>query len=279
MAKGRILNKKISLNKIVNELSPLSALTFTWTISHLDRDGRIHGDPTTLRSIVIPRRKDITDADMAKFIKEWAKAKLIQWYQSDGDWWIQFPKFQENQIGLRYDREPKSDIPAPADNIRQSSGNPPANIPLNTMEENIKEENISADDIPFTPEADQENKESKNSTTKEYTSSFLTFWKNYPRKTGKIDAYKCWKARLREGIKEKDLITAAALYADECTRKRKEEEHIKIPRTFLGPGEHWKEILEKEGRGGETEEKEKIKEDGWDYTKEYKDFLKKEKML
>jgi hypothetical protein len=114
LAVGRMINKKISLNKVLHNLSSdTSRLAFTWTIPHCDRDGRVHGDPSLLKKIVFPRRDDITTEQMEQFIIEWAEAKLIYWYESNGDKWIQFPKFRENQPGLRYEREAASCIPPP----------------------------------------------------------------------------------------------------------------------------------------------------------------------
>jgi len=118
MARGRMINKKISLNKNVNELSSDTCkLAFTWTISHLDRDGRIHGDPEILKAIIFPRRKDITNKMMESFIHEWAEKKLVIWYSVNGDLWIEFPKFRENQAHLRYEREPESNIPPSSQGI------------------------------------------------------------------------------------------------------------------------------------------------------------------
>ena len=106
------MNRKIGLNKVLHNFSSnTSRLVFTWMIPHCDRDGRVHGDPSRLEKIIFPRRDDITTKQMEQFIIEWAKAKLIYWYEYNGDKWIQFPKFRENQPNLRYEREAASSIP------------------------------------------------------------------------------------------------------------------------------------------------------------------------
>ena len=46
-------------------------------------------------------------------------------------------------------------------------------------------------------------------------------------------AYKKWKARLKDGFSENQLIEAARAYASDCTRMKTEEEYIKHPKTFL----------------------------------------------
>jgi hypothetical protein len=114
MARGRILSKKISLNRAVDNLSnDTSRLAFTWLIAHLDCRGRIHGDPLVLKSIVFPRRTDVTTDMMRDYITEWVKEKLVVWYEVNGDLWLQFPKFRENQPGLKDERETDSGFPSP----------------------------------------------------------------------------------------------------------------------------------------------------------------------
>lgn len=141
MAEGRLINKRIGLDRAVNALcNDTSRLAFTWTISHLDRDGRVTGDPAALRSIVFPRRDDIGTEEMRGYIEDWAHNGLVKWYRADDDLWLEFPGFRKNQPNLRHDREPASSIPpanrgepvsfsiqldTPAD-CRQGSGGLPA---------------------------------------------------------------------------------------------------------------------------------------------------------
>jgi len=132
-----MLSKKISLNKVVAGLSDdTSRLLFTWAIAHQDREGRIHGDPDVFRSIVAPRLPHITAQVCEKYIEEWAAAELIIWYECDGDKFIAFPKFADNNRGLHTEREAPSDIPDPAsDRCRTVTGKGPRNV----MECNGKE--------------------------------------------------------------------------------------------------------------------------------------------
>jgi len=140
-----MLQKRISLNKAVNDLSgDTSRLMFTWTIAHLDQYGRIHGDPSVLKSLVFPRRADVTEEDVQTYIREWVERGLVVWYEASGERWLQFPAFKRNQPGMRADREPESGIPAPEDgkhvdgsvpaSIRQTSGSVPEDSPPNGIQ-------------------------------------------------------------------------------------------------------------------------------------------------
>jgi len=131
MARGRFIEKKICIDKTVNDLSCFeSMLGFTWLIAHLDCEGRTYGDPAVVRSFVFPRRNDISIEQMESFIKEWHDAGLIVWYEVDGDKYIYFPKFKNYQVGLNPEREAKSVIPT-HERVRNKSGVGQEQIPVN----------------------------------------------------------------------------------------------------------------------------------------------------
>ena len=127
MARGRMLNTTICTDKAVHALSSDTCrLAFSWTIPHLDRDGRVRGDPVLLKALIFPRRDDVSTEDMAGYIQEWHDGGLCVLYEAEGEQFLWFPNFQKNQIGLRYNREPASILPEPPGNlpevIRQTSG-------------------------------------------------------------------------------------------------------------------------------------------------------------
>lgn len=66
-----------------------------------------------MRSLVFPRRIDVSAEQIEHCIREWAAAGLIHWYETAQDRWISFPQFAKNQRGLRKKREAKSEIPPP----------------------------------------------------------------------------------------------------------------------------------------------------------------------
>lgn len=82
---------------------------------------------------------------------------------------------------------------------------------------------------------EQECKKDKNINNNIYTCAFETLWSAYPRRKEKAKAYKCYKARLSDGYSEDELLLAVKRYADECEKKKTEEQYIKHAATFLGP--------------------------------------------
>jgi hypothetical protein len=163
MARGRFITNDIVRDKRVNSISDdTSRLAFTWLITFADKEGRVYGDPALLRSMLFPRRDDITAEDMEANILEWHSIGLVVWYEAEGDLWIHFPNFKKNQIGLRKDREPDSQIPHPESGtmpelVRIVSGNSPEDIPhegglikVNVIKEEVKgiKEGESKNDSP-----------------------------------------------------------------------------------------------------------------------------------
>jgi len=111
MARGRMISKSISLDEKVNALSDDACrLLFTWLIPHLDCEGRMHGDPITVKSIVFPRRK-ISAGKVEKYLKELEKNELILRYSVDGNQYLSAPNFEKHQVGLRKTQESPSQIP------------------------------------------------------------------------------------------------------------------------------------------------------------------------
>lgn len=165
MARGRIINSKICMDRKVNELSDdTSRLAFTWLITFADCEGRTPGEPIILCSMLFPRRRDMPEEQMEGYIREWAESGMVVWYKVKEDMFIEFLNFEDNQPNLRKDREAASVIPSPAegeilagilpekyrlakeeimDEPQDYSGPTPELLPLNIREENIREEKIS----------------------------------------------------------------------------------------------------------------------------------------
>jgi hypothetical protein len=132
-------------------------LAYVLTITHLDVKGRVTGDPLALRALIFPRRDDIPAETIESYVQEWAAAGFVTWYTADGDLWMEFPKFKENQPNLRQEREEtstipdpetgeimpaescQSDLPAPAESLRSDSGATPERLRTTSPHKRSKE--------------------------------------------------------------------------------------------------------------------------------------------
>jgi hypothetical protein len=131
MARGRMINTSITQSKQVNDLPDDSCrLAFTWAITLLDCEGRMPGDPALVRSLIFPRRTDVSVEQMAAYIQAWADAGLVVWYEAGGDLWLFFPGFERHQVGLRKDKEAPSRIPPPPGTSEPLPTEPPPPDPI-----------------------------------------------------------------------------------------------------------------------------------------------------
>ena len=85
-------------------------LLFTWGIAHLDVEGRITGSPRGFKALVAPLLDHITHETVLSFFQDAESLGLIQRYEVDGEWHVQYPKFAHNQ-NLTKSREAASKRP------------------------------------------------------------------------------------------------------------------------------------------------------------------------
>lgn len=109
MAISRMIHKKISVSSQVNALSPKAALLYTWMITHADDDGRIKGDASTVKAIVVPMRT-WSVLQVEKLIKEITSQNLVTRWEDRGQTYIEFPTWKEYQH-IRADRYKESVFP------------------------------------------------------------------------------------------------------------------------------------------------------------------------
>ena len=79
----------------------------------------------------------------------------------------------------------------------------------------------------------------------EYSTDFQRFWRIYPRKDGKGEAYKKYKARLNDGWSPDELCEAAENYKKKLVRERTESKYIKHAKTFLSENTPFEDFLNK----------------------------------
>jgi len=112
MPRGRFISKSISLDAKVDKLSTDRAkLLWTWMIPQIDVAGRLYGSAAIIRSVVFPRRPDISIEEIEVYLQEMHDLGLVVRYSVDGDQYLHFPNFAKHQVGLRPDRETPSIIP------------------------------------------------------------------------------------------------------------------------------------------------------------------------
>lgn len=143
MARGRMINQRLCRSrKYANLKLDRSRVLYVLMYTQTDCEGRLYADPDELKIDCCPYIKKYTVRKIAEAIIELADSGLISLYEIDGEPYIEFVDFNENQVGLRKEREAPSKIP---DKVRSKSGVTPLKykvLSLILSKEVSKEEKI-----------------------------------------------------------------------------------------------------------------------------------------
>lgn len=147
MARGRMVNKKISVSYRVNKLPGDAPLLYVFLIAHLDCEGRYFGDSSIIKGQILPLRKG-----NAKKIDEWldlmeqsfddeTHLPLLFRYEVGGNKYLEMPGFSDEQVGLRKDKEMPEYPPPPLEILQKIYSN------SNEIQQKLKEFSQYSDEI------------------------------------------------------------------------------------------------------------------------------------
>jgi len=230
---NRIIKESIRTSRSVNEMTDFQFRLWIYLITYVDDYGRGSADPELLKGFVFPRRKRVTESDIAKTLAELAGMSCINLYDVDGESYFYFPNWGEHQ---RIQTK-RSKFPEPPQNGSQQEStvnhgeSPPEseseseyNISLDgasAAEENLFEKTINADEV-F-----------------EKTYSF------YPRKDGKgkADGKSTYLTYLTSGKTKKgqgvlkynhyQIAIAIKAFADDMNTENRDEKMVDYFSTFM----------------------------------------------
>lgn len=235
--KLRELSKNLGCSQ--NESIGILVRLWLWCINNADKYGRIIG--ASMEDIAeilnIGRSKEIEPEDIVKSLIECDWLEIIDGtlYVHDWEEW-QEPLYtfkerkEKDKIRKRNERAAAK---AARKEVEEKQAEAPAPIP----ELKADGQDITQETVPATT--------AKKGRT-EYPENFEEFWKVYPRHEGKGEAYKKYKARLKDGYSEKELITAAENYARRCAAEHTEVKYIKHAKTFLSDSTPFIDFLPKQ---------------------------------
>lgn len=217
--KLRVLAKTLDCSE--NEARGILINLWIWGISNCRKDGLIIGAD----------KKDIADALKSGMRTDLVPAFVVDtlitlnWIEAGGEG-LYIHDWQEwNQIPMEYysmlDKE-QNRRKANADRVRKHRSK--------------------------TGSAESAGAEEKGNASGAYSSSFESFWKVYPRKVDKGQAYKKYQARLKDGFKPEELQEAAQNYANQCAKDHTEQKYIKHAKTFLGDATPFIDFIKNRGQ-------------------------------
>lgn len=112
MAEGRFISRSIATNGQLKRVSLEADYLFSRMIPHLDREGRLDGDPDVVKAVACPLRAELTPELVATSLSELDSVGLVEWYEVDGVKVVWFPAFKEHQRGMKPERERPSRLPS-----------------------------------------------------------------------------------------------------------------------------------------------------------------------
>lgn len=108
---NRIIKDSIRTSKTVNAMTDFQFRVWTYLITYVDDYGRGSADPELLKGFLFPRRKRITEADIAKALADLAGMGCILLYDVDGESYLCFPKWSDHQrIQQKRSKFPEPDM-------------------------------------------------------------------------------------------------------------------------------------------------------------------------
>lgn len=129
MPQGRIVLKRICQSRKLAELKTDGArLLYTWLIPNVDVNGCYSGDAEVIKGQIFTRLKKSVKI-IEKYLLDLKENDLIVRYIVNGDIYLQIPDFSDKQPYLNPDRESKTNIPLPTQDLLMSnSSTTPSNL-------------------------------------------------------------------------------------------------------------------------------------------------------
>ena len=235
---GKLRNLAKEIGCSQNEALGLLVRLWLWGINNADREGRIIGankeDVAEVLNIGIDNRYSSMEVIEALINTNWIDFEEDLFLHDWDEWqeqWYKAIEVREKDAARKREERKK------------------ARMAKNT-EKYVKielEEGLEADlsspkfIIPHKEEPKKQPEEPR--ITEEYPEGFNQFWEVYPKKVGKGEAYKKYKARINSGWSPEELIVAAKNYASKVIRERTDKQYIKHPKTFLSDNEPFVDFL------------------------------------
>jgi len=215
MPRGRFISKSISRREKVAKVSIVAKLMFTWLIPHSDREGRYDADIWSIKAL-FPYVDEIQPKNIPLLLQELADNGLIMYY-GNGHKFLQINDFDKHNTHDK-DKEAPSAIPTP-ELVGSSSV--------------VGQEKVSTQGKGKVKDKDI------------YISIFDSLWLRYPRKLGKVNALKHYKATVKTEDDHRDIDIALTNFTTYLSDKKTEEQYIPYGSTWFN---NWRDWVDYEGK-------------------------------
>lgn len=239
---GKLRNLAKEIGCSQNEALGVLIRLWLWAINNAGKDGCIVGagkeDVAEILNIGIDRRYSADDVVNALITTNWIDMEnglyIHDWEEWQEQWYKAVEVRERDAARKREERKRKR--------MAQQSISLEETLPKKDREQALP-----------TPHFNILHEEASKQKLAECSKGFEMFWEVYPRKVGKGEAYKKYKARLNDGWSEVELLEAAKNYASRVAMERTEQKYIKHAKTFLSENTPFSDFLPKEKEIGQQE--------------------------
>lgn len=250
--KLRSLSKRLGCSQ--NEALGILIRLWLWCIKSADRYGEIKD---VIREdvedvLTIGKSNDLDQEDIVQALidNDWIRFEgdvlfIQDWEEWQKQWYLaedmrEYNNRRQREYRKRQREKEKENKEPDTDKKGKKS---------KSMDPQHPESEEKADEVP-----EEEKKSVPQVKNREYSEKFEEFWKIYPRKIGKAEAYKKYCTRLKDGFSEDELLAAAKEYARRCTLEHTDQTYIKHAKTFLSDNTPFIDYLPKQERSSPDED-------------------------
>lgn len=221
---NRIIKESIRTSKNVNALSDFEFRVWLYLITYVDDYGRGSADPELLKGMVFPRRKGVTENQIASALRRMASFGMVNLYEVDGESYFCFPKWESHQrIQSKRSKFPDPPLLTVTHGDSPSESNP-----------------IQSNPNPNTESNPNPNPNVTHVRARE--TDFDRFWAMYPKKVGKKDAF---KAFIKADASIDEILDAVDRQMHSAQWQREGGRFIPNPATWLRQG-RWDDEIQDE---------------------------------
>ena len=212
-------------NEDLAECEPLARIIFTGLWCMADREGRLECRPKRIKAELLP----YDNCDVVKLMEQLRKYGFIIAYKANDKIYLSIPSFTEHQNC--HVKEIASTIPAPDEHGVST-------VLVGPLTDSL----LLNPDSPLLIPSIRSPRGSR--VKKEYSEDFFLFWKQYPKRVGKDEAWRAWQKR-KPDMPEMDVVLKAIE-----TQKRSDQwtkdggQFIPNPATWINQG-RWDDEIEK----------------------------------
>ena len=224
---NRIIKESICTSEKLNQLSDFEFRLWVGLVTYVDDAGRGDARPAIIKGRIFPLRERITSKEIESALNHMAVIGCISLYEADGKPYLWFPTWKVHQR-VR-DCRPKYPEPPERGELPQVA----ADCGSRARESNPIQSESESESNPNTSRA----------------SAFDTFWKAYPKKSGKGAAEKAFSKLPAPASLLPKMLEAIELQKQSIQWQKENGQFIPNPSTWINQ-RRWEDELPQASRGG-----------------------------